>query len=80
MTVINIYVKILYHKIEAHLTKIIAPRKPPRLCEKGVGAEADAVAGIRLARRRISVLLSLILADNRRLCEELSFLRRTCAL
>ena len=33
-------------EIEAHYTKSIARKKPPRLCEKGVGAEADAVAGI----------------------------------
>ena len=33
-------------EIEAHCTKSIARKKPPRLCEKGVGAEADAVAGI----------------------------------
>ena len=33
-------------KIEAHLTKSIARKKPPRLWEKGVGAEAGAVAGI----------------------------------
>jgi hypothetical protein len=33
-------------EIEAHCTKSIARKKPPRLCEKGVGAEADTVAGI----------------------------------
>jgi len=39
-------VKISCNKIEAHLTKSIPPREPPRLWKKGVGAEADAVAGI----------------------------------
>ena len=33
-------------EIEAHCTISIAQTKPPRLCEKGVGAEADAVACI----------------------------------
>ena len=36
----------MYYEIEAHLTKIIPPRMPPRLWKKGVGAEADAVACI----------------------------------
>ena len=33
-------------EIEAHCTISIAQKWPPRPCEKGVGAEADAVAGI----------------------------------
>lgn len=37
---------------------------PPRPYGKGVGAEADTVAGIRLAVRIISVLLSLLRRAN----------------
>ena len=39
--------------------KITVHKKLPRRHGKGVGAEADAVAGIRLAVRITSVLLSL---------------------
>lgn len=35
-----------------------AGKQVPKLCGKGAGAEADAVAGIWLAVRRISALLS----------------------
>ena len=51
---------VCYNKfvIEAHRTKSIAHEKPPRLCEKGVGAEVSTVAGALLAMRKTSVLLS----------------------
>ena len=51
-------IKLFYLEIEAHFTKSNPPCMPPRLWEKGVSAEADAVACIRLAVRRISVVLS----------------------
>ena len=49
--------KLLY-EIEAHFTKSIAHEKAAEAVRKGVSAEADAVAGILLAVRRISALLS----------------------
>ena len=58
--------KYYINKIEAHLTKSIAPRWPPRPCEKGVGAEADAVAGI-LAGAAENIRPAVAF-----LCEELS--------
>jgi hypothetical protein len=39
-------IKYRYYEIEAHLTKSNPPWMPPRLWEKGVSAEADAVACI----------------------------------
>ena len=53
-------------KIEAHLTKSSSQGRLPKPWAKGVGAEADAVAGIALAIRIRSALLSQVF------CEELS--------
>jgi hypothetical protein len=39
-------IKLLYQEVEAHFTKSIPHKRPPRSWKKGVGAEADAVAGI----------------------------------
>ena len=39
-------VKLVYKQIEVHCTKITVFKKPPRRYGKGVGAEADTVAGI----------------------------------
>ena len=66
-------VKISCNKIEAHLTKSIPPREPPRLWKKGVGAEADAVAGISAgSTENIRGAVALI-------CEGLSFYKRLLA-
>lgn len=54
-------------KIEAHLTKSISRKRPPWLWKKGVGAEADAVAGILAGdTENIRGAVAFI-------CEELSF-------
>ena len=45
--------------IEAHLVKSTAKKRLPKSRGKGAGAEVGAVAGVRLAVRKISVLLSL---------------------
>lgn len=45
--------------IEAHLVKSTAEKQLPKPRGKGTGAEVGAVAGVWLAVRKISVLLSL---------------------
>lgn len=46
LTCIYLCVIIQKEKIEAHSTKSIARKRPPRSCKKGVSAEADTVACI----------------------------------
>ena len=54
-------------KIEAHLIKSNLQKRPPRLRVKGIGAEADAVAGILAGdTENIRGAVAFI-------CEELSF-------
>ena len=60
-------IEYVYYEIEAHLTKSIARKRPPWPCGKGVGAEADAVAGI-LAGSTENIRGAVAF------CEELSFM------